>query len=113
MIIGASNTTTTAGVETMFVSGNATPEIFVAVSIFRNELTVEQQLIYDNAIALVADTYYNEIINTIAVLDIVRMTSTVLTDGQDVIDFNLLSEADKDIFRDFLALIIQLNDSQN
>lgn len=113
MIIGASITSTNAGVETMFVSGNATPEIFVAVSIFREELTVEDQLIYDNAISLVAPKYYNQIINTIAVLEINRITSTILADGEDVIDFELLSEADKNIFRDFLALVIELNNLQN
>lgn len=112
MIRGTSITTDQPNIEQMLVSGEevaGSGQNFIC-NLFREDLTVAEQAIYDDAIALVADTYYTEINNTTSALDISRVTSTVLADGTDVIDFQSLSVADQDKLRAFLALVIAKKD---
>lgn len=109
MINANSTTSDLPNLETMYVVGQATPEIFISVSVFRDELTIEQQAVYDDAISVVADYNYNQIINTIAELDISRITSIVLTEGTDIQDFDAMSLVDQDKLRALLALLIELN----
>jgi len=109
MINVNSTTSDIPNLETIYVAGKATPEIFISVSVFREELTVEQQAVYDAAVAVIAANNYNQITNTIAELDISRVTSLVLTEGTAVQDFDAMILADQDSLRALLALLIELN----
>lgn len=112
MIKGRSMTTAIPDVEMMFVAGElvgGSGNVDLALNVEYSELTVEQQAIYDDALSLVGDVYFNEITNTIAELSIDRTTSTVLSDATETVDFDTLSEADKDKLRDILALFVELN----
>ena len=112
MIIGISITTDQANIETMFVSGKSLPnsdKIDINCHINYADLTIDEKLIYDNAIALVVDKNYNLIINTTAELEINRVTSTILEQGTDEVDFETLSELDKDTLRKLLGLFIKLS----
>ena len=109
MINATSTTSDLPNLETMYVVGQATPEIFISLSVFRDELTVEQQDVYDTAIAVAAANNYNQITNTVAELEISRITSLVLTEGTVVQDFATMDVADQDKLRDLLALFIELN----
>ena len=112
MIRGLSIQSPEANVETMFVFGNHLGEddINLSLHIFYNDLTVEQKAVYDDALSLVGDKYINEINNTTSNLTIRRVTSTELVEGTDTVDFNTLSEADKDKLRELLAFFVELND---
>jgi hypothetical protein len=111
MIKGLSTQSTEPNIEVMFVFGNHLGEdgINLSVHIYYNELTPEQQAVYDDALNLVDDKYVNIINNTTSNLTINRVTSTVLTEGEDVLDFESLSETDKDKLRALLALFVELN----
>ena len=73
-------------------------------------LTAEQQAVYDAGITLVTGKYYTEIQNTVSELQISRVTSEILAEGEDIFDFETMDEADKDILRDLLALFVELKD---
>lgn len=111
MITGISGTVEIPNTERMMVTceieeGNG--DRFV-VHLYREELTPEQQTVYDNAIALVGDFNRNVITNTTSFMDIARMTSTVLQEGEETKDFLVdYTEQERDQLRDFLALVVSL-----
>lgn len=108
MIRGISVTTDQPNIEQMFISGEevgGSGEFFTC-NIYREELTPEEQSVYDAGVSVVNDNYYNIINNTVASLTINRITSTVLVEGEDVLDFEALPLEDQDKLRALLALII-------
>ena len=110
MIKGISLSTTEPNIEVLTAYGEAVSGsgIFFNTNIYYDTLTQPQKDIYDAAINIVNDNFYNEIINTESEISINRVTSTPLIEGLDVIDFLTLIEADKDKLRAFLALLIEL-----
>lgn len=108
MITGISVHTPEANVEQMFIFGEevgGSGETFTC-NLFRDELTSEEQIVYDDAISVVANNYRNVISNTTAILDINRVTSSTLLVGEVTQDFSALSTQDQDKLRSLLALII-------
>lgn len=112
MIKGSSLTATVPDIEEMMIAGEAVAgsgEFFTAY-IKRSDLTTEQQTVYDTGINIISGKYYTEINNTTSILTFDRVTSTIGVEGTDVIDFDLLSEDDKDKLRDLLTLFATLKD---
>lgn len=111
MINGISTTTDIANIEHMIVMGKATPEGEVFTStVMREDLTPEQQGVYDAGVALVSGNFVTTIDNTTSELTITRMTSDVVSEDEGVFDFTTMSEGDQDILRDLLALFVELKD---
>ena len=108
MIKGISVQTPEPNVEQMFVFGEEVggSEEHFTCNLFREDLTPEEQTVYDDAISVVANNHRNTINNTIAELEISRVTSSNLLVGEGVQDFDAMSEADKDKLRGLLALIV-------
>lgn len=111
MIKGSSLTATAPNIEEMLVNGEAVTGSgdFFTSYVKREDLTPEQQDVYDAGVSIVSGKYYTEITNTTSTLDISRVTSTSSVEGTDVIDFESLSETDKDKLRALLALFVRLN----
>lgn len=112
MIKGSSLTTDLPDIEHMLVIGEETAgsgDIFTS-TVKREDITPEQQAIYDAGITLVTGKYHTEIQNTVSELQISRVTSEVLAEGEDVFDFETMNEVDKDALRALLALFIELKD---
>lgn len=113
MITGISATTEVPNIEHMSVlcqevEGEG-PKFLV--HLFREELTTEEQAIYDAAINLVGDFYRNKILNTTSFMEVSRMTSTVLQEGEEVKDFLVdYTAQEQDELRDFLAMVISKKD---
>jgi len=111
MITGIAATTDEANTETMFVFGEPVPgEGSIVTNLFYNELTAPQKVVYDEAMPIVTGSYFTTITNTVSELEISRVTNDVLTDVPSVIDFEALSEIDKDKLRALLALFVELAD---
>lgn len=111
MIVGTSLQTTDPNIEEMFVSGSITGDdsvVDLVTHISYSDLTASQKTVYDSAISIVGGKYYNTINNTTASLIIDRVTSSVLTSGENITDFNALSSAEKDKLRALLSLFIEL-----
>lgn len=109
MIRATSLTVGGTGYESMNIAGQVDPANntkFFAVDIFRNNLSVEEQATYDACVNLLSTHCNVDVINTIAKLDIGRVTSQDLLDGKSEVDFNTLPTADQDILRDFLNLVV-------
>tara|TARA_R110000868_G_scaffold144281_2_gene363172 strand:+ start:336 stop:668 length:333 start_codon:yes stop_codon:yes gene_type:complete len=110
MITGISTNIPSPNIETLSVSGKPAPESsYIQLLVTKADLTTEQQLVYDTGVAVVAGKIITKIINTTAELNIDRMTSDIVEEGEDVFDFETLSEVDKDKLRNLLALFIELN----
>ena len=107
MITGFSTQVETEGIEHMLITGRESAEspMFVC-NLFREQLLPEEQDVYDAGVGVVANNQLTEISNTTAILDITRMTSGVIIEGTETIDFESLSLADKDKLRALLALIL-------
>jgi len=108
MIKGESQTVEVPNYETMLFFGKATPELTITGSLFYDELTAEQKITYDEVMPIVSGSYITTITNTEAELEINRLTSDVLSEEEAVIDFETLSEADKDKLRALLAILVSL-----
>lgn len=96
--------------EQLSVIGNATPELIISCLIVRADLSVEDQTTYDEAIALFSPDNYTQITNTIADLSIDRITSATLAQDTENMDFDTLSEVDKDKLRALLAIFVANNE---
>ena len=108
MIKGISVNTPESNVEQMFIFGEevgGSGETFTCNLLFE-ELTVEEQTVYNEAISIVANNHRNIIDNTTAILDINRVTSSTLLVGEVTQDFLALSTQDQDKLRSLLVLII-------
>lgn len=116
MIRIESITTNIPDIEQVLIEGEAiegSENLFVC-SIFKESLSEEDKLLYDDALALIASTYHTRINNTTSRLDISRTTSIVLSDGVSEIDFQSLSVDDQNKLKAFLALVIRLkNEDKN
>lgn len=110
MIRSIASSTDLPNFEQLSVTGNATPELVVSCVVVRADLSVEEQLTYDEAIAVFSPDIYTEIINTEAELSIDRITSEVLVEDTENVDFEALSEIDKEKLRALLGLFISLNE---
>jgi hypothetical protein len=110
MIKSIASSTDLAGFEQMSVTGNATPELVISCLVVREDLSAADQITYDEAIALFSPDIYTEITNTIANLSISRITSQVLVEDTEDVDFDLLTEVDKDKLRALLAIFVTLNE---
>jgi hypothetical protein len=111
MIEGLSATTDEANTETMLVTGEPIPgEGMIVTNLFYNDLTAPQKIVYDEAMPIVTGSYYTTITNTTAELKINRVTDDVLVEAPATIDFESLSEADKDKLRALLALFVELSE---
>jgi len=111
MIKGTSTTTDVAGIEHMMVIGVAVPgEDQITATIMREDLTPEQQTVYDMGVALVSGNAFTTINNTTSELEISRMTDQVVSEDTGEFDFETMSEADKDALRALLALFVELKD---
>ena len=111
MITGFSNQTAEPNIEHMDILFQQEEGVspMIKVNIYREELTAEQQSVYDTAIGLVANNVENEILYTTSFMRILRMTSTPLTEGKDTKDFLTdYTEAERDDLRAFLALVVSL-----
>jgi len=110
MIYGTSITTNLPDVETMLVVGKATPESAeMIVTVNRTDLTVPQQTVYDDAVALVTGNAFTLIENTTSELNISRITSSVVSEDEGVFDFAIMNLTDQDKLRALLTLFIELN----
>lgn len=110
MIKSIASTTDLTGFEQMSVTGNATPELVISCVVIREELSAEDKVIYDEAVAVFSPDIYTEITNTIAELSIDRITSEVLVEDTENVDFEALSEINKEKLRALLGLFIRLNE---
>ena len=108
MIKGTSQTVGVENYETMLFYGKATPELTISGNLYYTELTAEQKITYDEAMPIVSGSYITTITNTTAELEIDRLTSDVLSEEPAVIDFETLSEVDKDKLRALLAIFVSL-----
>jgi len=109
MIKGVSLHTPSSGVEEMFVSGSIDGSFVtdIRVHLVYADLNASERIIYDDALSLLGDNYLNNIINTVARLDINRVTSTSLVEGLDTSDFEAFSEPEKDKLSALLNLFIE------
>ena len=108
MINALSIQTDLAGIEQMQAVGKvdtADAASFISTLIY-NDLSAPEKVTYDDALTLVASVNYTQIINTVAALGVNRMTSVALIEDEEIIDFDALSEPDKDKFRALLTLFI-------
>ena len=110
MIKGTSQTVGIQNYETMLVTGvvEQGQPIFMT-NLYYDELSPSQKIIYDEAMPIVSGSYLTTITNTTAELDVSRLTSDVLVEEPSVIDFETLSEVDKDKLRLLLGLFIELS----
>ena len=96
--------------ETMLVVGKATPESnIMIVTVNRADLTVPQQTVYDDAVALVTGNAYTLIENTTSDLNISRVTSSIVSEDEGIFDFATMDLTDQDKLRALLALFVELN----
>lgn len=110
MIKGSSSQATLPNIEEISVAGKPTPESeYMQLYVRKSDLTEEQQATYTEGIGLVSGKYFTTINNTTSELVVDRVTSETTTEGEDVFDFETLSEVDKDKLRNLLALFIELN----
>ena len=110
MIKGSSLETDLPNIEHMFIVGEVvggSGEI-LSCTLRREDLDVAQQTTYDEALVIVSSKCFTEIENTVSELSIDRITSSSLGVGTDVLDFNTMTEGDKDKLRALLALIVEL-----
>lgn len=81
--------------------------------LIRTDLNPSQQVTYDNFVGLLGDTVQDEILNTIPMMNIQRVTSTVLTEGKTTkdytVDFDTIQQGYVD---DFLQLTLDLKDHE-
>lgn len=113
MIVGLSSQVEIPNIEHMAIVFEAEEGVSnrVVVNIYREELTPERQEIYDKAISLVGAYNKNVINNTTCFMDVCRMTSMVLQEGEEVKDFLTdYTEDQKNDLRAFLAMVIELKD---
>ena len=97
-------------IEQMTVWGFSTPETPLSCIVDRNDLSVEDKVTYDDAVAIFTPDAFTKVTNTVAELSISRITSTPITVETEDVDFDLLSEIDKDKLRALLALFVSLNE---
>ena len=110
MINGISTTTDIPNIEHMMVTGKSTPESEdMVLTVMREDLTVEQQTVYDAGVAIVSGNMFTVIDNTTSELQISRMTDQVLIEDTGEFDFATMDPADQDTLRDLLALFVSLN----
>lgn len=96
--------------EQLSVTGTSAPEVLVSCIIVRADLSVDDQVTYDEAMDLFTPDCFTEITNTIADLSIDRITSEVLVEGTENLDFDSLTEVDKDKLRALLAIFVANNE---
>ena len=108
MIKAISKTTDVPDVEMMNVIGKIDPldTDQICVTIDYDDLTVLEQADYDAAVAVLNNVYQNTIINTDADLTIDRVTSATLLVTPEELDWDVMSEPDKDKLRALLAIIV-------
>ena len=109
MITGISTNITSPNIETLSVSGRLTPDSeYIQILVVKSDLSEEQQAIYTNGVNSVAGKIITKIINTTAELNIDRMTSDSVEEGEDVFDFQTMSSEGQDALRDLSGLLIEL-----
>lgn len=111
MIRTESITVNAPDIEQIFIEGEQVEgsEKRFACNIFRESLSEEDKIIYNEALALIANTYKTKIENTTSRLDISRVTSNILPEGVSTIDFKSLSVEDQNKLKAFLAFVIKVN----
>jgi len=108
MVRATSTTTNIANVEQMFIAGDSDGQgnIFGSILYFE-ELTPSEQTTYTNAVNLFALDGTTYLLNTNSELDVSRMTSQIVDpEATQTLDFLLMSPADQQTLRDFLALAV-------
>ena len=99
----------TPNTECIVVSGKVTPESnYIQILVIKSDLNEWQQAIYTNGVNLVSGKFITKIINTTAELNIDRMTSDSVEEGEDVFDFQTMSSEGQDALRDLSGLLIEL-----
>lgn len=108
MIKGTSLQVTKQDIEQMFINGLVKPtdESRISVIVDYDSLSDSEKIDYDAAISVVSASYDNSIINTEADLQIDRVTSKTLNSAQQELDWNSMSEEDKDKLRALLTIIV-------
>jgi hypothetical protein len=96
--------------EEISVAGKLTSESdYIQLYIRKSDLTEEQQVIYTEGIGLFSGKYFIVINNIVSELVIDRVTSETTIEGEDIFDFETLSEIDKNKLNNLLAFFIELN----
>jgi hypothetical protein len=111
MVVATSVTTDLPNIEHLSIAGkDDNGDIFTAL-LMRENLDAGDQTTYDNAIGLFGNNYLLTINNTLSELTVDRVTSTVMDmEGEETVDFNGYTEANKQKLRDLLALAIANKD---
>jgi len=110
MITGISTNIASPNIETLSVSGRVTPESnYIQILVVKSDLSEDQQAIYTNGVGLVTCKFITKIINTTAELNIDRMTSDIVEEGEDEFDFETMSDIDKDKLRALSMLFSELS----
>jgi hypothetical protein len=111
MVKATSTTTDVPNIEHMDIYGNDDSGTHFTTCLMREDLTTEEQTIYDDAIALFADNRETNIDNTLSEFWIERMTSTVVDfEATEDVDYATMNETDKDKLRAFLAMVLANKD---
>jgi len=110
MIRAIATTTDLEGFEQLYIVGESTPENPFSATLVRADLTVEEQVTYDEALGLFNNNKYTQIDDTTSELSIDRMTSIVLTIDKEVVSFLTYTEPDKDKLRNLLTLAVTHKD---
>ena len=109
MITGISTNIPSPNIETLSVSGRLTPESeYIQILVVKSDLSEDQQTIYTNGVGLVTGKFITKIINTTADLNIDRMTSDIVEEGEDIFDFQNMSAEDQNALIALSGLFIEL-----
>lgn len=110
MITGISTNIASPNIETLSVSGRLTPESnYIQILVVKSDLSEDQQAIYTNGVNLVSGKFITKIINTTAELNIDRMTSVVIEEGINDIDFQALTTTKKNKLNALFSLFSELS----
>lgn len=110
MILGFSNTVTVPDIEELSVSGKLTAEsTYIQLYVKYSDLTPAQKTVYTNGLAVISGKYFTEVSNTEAELSIDRMTSVVLEEGTNSVDFESLTATKKNKLNALFSLFSELS----
>jgi len=106
MINGISNTTSEPNFEQTYISGCLEEGgSHISLILLRADLDAGQQTIYDEFLALGQDNSYFNVDNTVCMLAFDRFTSSAITEGEVVIDYDTADPADKTKVDSFVSMV--------